>query len=79
MFVLTVYVALSAVMRALLYWVVRLAVRHAIEDADRRRQVSQRRWVNCGFAGDEYSDLVIARRAAGPVPGRWGPSEQPEE
>ncbi|MEQ4306274.1 hypothetical protein ABNF97_33670 [Plantactinospora sp. B6F1] len=40
---LTVYVALSAVTLALLYWVVRLAVRHAIEDADRRRQASQRR------------------------------------
>ncbi|MDW5324662.1 hypothetical protein [Plantactinospora sp. KLBMP9567] len=42
-FVLTVYVALSAVMLALLYWVVRLAVRHAIEDADRRRANQRQR------------------------------------
>ncbi|GAA3755866.1 hypothetical protein GCM10022225_46070 [Plantactinospora mayteni] len=43
LFVLTVYLALAVVMLVALYWVVRLAVRHAIEDADRRRQVSQRR------------------------------------
>ncbi|WP_159079483.1 MULTISPECIES: hypothetical protein [unclassified Plantactinospora] len=42
LFVLTVYLALTVVMFGALYWVIRLAVRHAIEDADRRR-ASQRR------------------------------------
>ncbi|MFD1319925.1 hypothetical protein [Micromonospora sonneratiae] len=34
--------ALSAIMFGVLYWVVRLAVRHAIEDADRRRASEHR-------------------------------------
>ncbi|MDG4789993.1 hypothetical protein O7626_29415 [Micromonospora sp. WMMD1102] len=41
LFVLTVYLALSAVGLGVLYWVVRLAVRHAIEDADRRRSAQR--------------------------------------
>ncbi|MFY1673357.1 hypothetical protein ACN27G_25895 [Plantactinospora sp. WMMB334] len=41
-FALTLYLAVTVVLFGALYWVVRLAVRHAIEDADRRR-ASQRR------------------------------------
>ncbi|MBF9135456.1 hypothetical protein I0C86_42140 [Plantactinospora sp. S1510] len=41
-FTLALSVALAAMTLGVLYWVIRLAVRHAIEDADRRR-TSQRR------------------------------------
>ncbi|GIG89717.1 hypothetical protein [Plantactinospora endophytica] len=41
-FVLTVYLALTVALFIALYWVVRLAVRHAAEDTDRRRANQQR-------------------------------------